>query len=326
MAERQFDFDFTDDSIGTVRILAIPIAGGGGGGTVDSEMSDSSTNAVQNRVIKTYVDSQIISAEEFVYATFTASGSDNPYTITTAFTANNINSYLSEGKRLVLNGTLGGVAVQLPYVGKAGSNYYFGASANGIEYVISISSVLKVGFVNSVAYESDLSDVVSAEITLEAGSNIETYGKITVTDREGVDNTLTAAPVNTSTGKLYTANLPMKSTVTSGNTDPVNSVAVIAYAQPKTAVQTVSGTGAVTQALDPDKMYVFGTPSSLTITLTAAASDGKVHEYHFRFTSGSTATTLDLPATVTMPSGFTVEASKTYEISIIDNYGAYIAW
>ena len=31
--------------------------GGGGGGTVDSAMSDTSTNAVQNRVIKNYVDS-----------------------------------------------------------------------------------------------------------------------------------------------------------------------------------------------------------------------------------------------------------------------------
>lgn len=30
--------------------------GGGGSGTVDSAMSDTSTNAVQNRVIKAYVD------------------------------------------------------------------------------------------------------------------------------------------------------------------------------------------------------------------------------------------------------------------------------
>jgi hypothetical protein len=31
--------------------------GGGGSGAVDSAMSDTSTNAVQNRVIKNYVDS-----------------------------------------------------------------------------------------------------------------------------------------------------------------------------------------------------------------------------------------------------------------------------
>lgn len=33
-------------------------AGGGSGGTVDTEMSDTSTNAVQNKVIKAYVDSK----------------------------------------------------------------------------------------------------------------------------------------------------------------------------------------------------------------------------------------------------------------------------
>ena len=33
-------------------------SGGGGGGTVDTEMSDTSTNAVQNKVIKAYVDSK----------------------------------------------------------------------------------------------------------------------------------------------------------------------------------------------------------------------------------------------------------------------------
>lgn len=33
--------------------------GGGGGGAVDTEMSDSSTNAVQNKVIKKYVDENV---------------------------------------------------------------------------------------------------------------------------------------------------------------------------------------------------------------------------------------------------------------------------
>lgn len=37
-------------------------SGGGGGGDIDTQMSDTSTNAVQNRVIKAYVDGQVSSA------------------------------------------------------------------------------------------------------------------------------------------------------------------------------------------------------------------------------------------------------------------------
>lgn len=37
-------------------------SGGGGGGDIDTQMSDTSTNAVQNKVIKNYVDSQVSQA------------------------------------------------------------------------------------------------------------------------------------------------------------------------------------------------------------------------------------------------------------------------
>lgn len=87
---------------------------------------------------------------------------------------------------------------------------------------------------------------------------------------------------------------------------------------------TVSGT-AVTQAIDPNKFYVFGEVASLTVTLGTEVS-GYVNEYHFRFTSGATATTLSLPQTVTMPSDFAVEANKTYEISIVDGFGTVTSW
>lgn len=88
---------------------------------------------------------------------------------------------------------------------------------------------------------------------------------------------------------------------------------------------TVSGT-TVTQELAVNKFYVFGEVSSLTITLATPTDATIVNEYHFRFTSGSTATILTLPNTVNMPSGFTVAANKVYEISIIDNYGTAQSW
>ena len=89
---------------------------------------------------------------------------------------------------------------------------------------------------------------------------------------------------------------------------------------------TNSSTGAVSLALDPEKLYHFtGAITGLTITFNSATANQNAH-YHFDFDSGSTAPTLTLPQTVTMPSGFTVEASKHYEIDILNNYGAVMAW
>lgn len=88
---------------------------------------------------------------------------------------------------------------------------------------------------------------------------------------------------------------------------------------------TVSGTS-VTQELTANKFYVFGEVTALTITLATPVNQNIVNEYHFRFTSGATATVLTLPQSVTMPSDFAVEASKTYEISIVDGFGTVTAW
>ena len=89
-------------------------------------------------------------------------------------------------------------------------------------------------------------------------------------------------------------------------------------------LNTVSGSTA-TAALDPNEFYVFGEVTSLTITLNAGTA-GEVNEYHFRFTSGSTPTTLDIPVDVVMPDSFSVDANRIYEISIIEDYGVFAAW
>ena len=89
---------------------------------------------------------------------------------------------------------------------------------------------------------------------------------------------------------------------------------------------TVSTAGDVTQALDAETIYHFtGALSSLTLTFNAAAT-GQLAQYHFDFTTGSTAPTLTVPSTVTMPDGFDVKANKRYEIDILNGYGAVMSW
>lgn len=88
--------------------------------------------------------------------------------------------------------------------------------------------------------------------------------------------------------------------------------------------EEVTDTGAVTAALDPNVLYHFtGALTSLTITF-AQAQD--LAHYHFDFLSGSTAPTLTLPSSVVMPDSFSVEANKRYEVDILNNYGAVMAW
>lgn len=63
---------------------------------------------------------------------------------------------------------------------------------------------------------------------------------------------------------------------------------------------TVSGTGAVTQALDSNKFYKFGSLTSLTLTLNAASEGLAI--YGGKFTADSSGCTLSIPSTVTAAS------------------------
>ena len=100
-----------------------------------------------------------------------------------------------------------------------------------------------------------------------------------------------------------------------------------------TAILAAIGTGggtiypteqmtATTAALDPNKVYIWGEVASLDISLNAGEA-GVANVYFLEFYSGSTPTTLTLPASVTEVRG-TIGTNKITNVGIFNNI-AYIA-
>lgn len=83
------------------------------------------------------------------------------------------------------------------------------------------------------------------------------------------------------------------------------------------------GTSDTTFTLTPNVMHIWGTVSSLTLSLPTDTNE-VLDEYMFTFTSGSTPTTLSLPSTVKWVQDIEVEANKTYQVSIINNLAGWL--
>lgn len=83
-----------------------------------------------------------------------------------------------------------------------------------------------------------------------------------------------------------------------------------------------------TVSIEPNVFHIWPQMSSLNISLATPTDSTIVNEYMIEFTSGSTATTISLPATVEWAEScgaLSVEASKTYQISIVNNIGLWTA-
>lgn len=79
------------------------------------------------------------------------------------------------------------------------------------------------------------------------------------------------------------------------------------------------GTSSTTTMLSENIYYIWGEVASLTLTLGTPADASKLSEYMFEFQSGATPTTLSLPSSVKWVETPTIEANKTYQVSIVDN-------
>lgn len=83
------------------------------------------------------------------------------------------------------------------------------------------------------------------------------------------------------------------------------------------------GTSDTTFTLTANTMHIWGTVSSLTLSLPTD-SNSVLDEYMFTFTSGSTATTLSLPSSVKWVQDIEVETNKTYQVSIVNNLAGWL--
>lgn len=79
------------------------------------------------------------------------------------------------------------------------------------------------------------------------------------------------------------------------------------------------GTGDTTYSITPNVFHMWDVVESLNITLATPDDPAILNEYMFQFTSGATATVLSLPSNIVWMSEPTIEASKTYQISIVNN-------
>lgn len=85
-------------------------------------------------------------------------------------------------------------------------------------------------------------------------------------------------------------------------------------------VKVDGGNGDITKEIEPNKFYVFGECTNLTITLTAEIA-GIYNEYSFKFESGATATNLaDIP-NVKWIGDKTIKPNTTYIVAITSGLG-----
>lgn len=134
----------------------------------------------------------------------------------------------------------------------------------------------------------------------KTGGGIARFDDVTVT-------TATAADV--AQGKVFIAS---DGTITTGTASGGDTPEI-----------TIATGGAVSQEMQPETVYHFTSDSLTSLTLTFAEPGA---QYHFDFISPATAVALTLPASVSMESGFTVEANTRYEIDIYEDYGVFAEW
>lgn len=272
----------------TITGNVISASGGGSTITVDSALSSTSENPVQNKVINSALNTKVNASSLATVATTGAYSdlSGKPTIPTKTSDLTNDSGFLTTAVTS-FNGNTGAVTYTAPVT-----------SVNG----------------NTGAVTLTASDVgaLSSSTTFVSSFNSQT-GAVTYTAPVTSVNTKTGA-VSLSASDVGALPSTYTAPVTSVNT---RTGAVTGLAEAWTIENKTSADTSVT--LQTGKFYVFPEMSTLSVTVTATGM------YAFRFTSGSTATTLTVTG-ATMPDSFTVEASKVYEVNVYQGYAVVQSW
>lgn len=130
-----------------------------------------------------------------------------------------------------------------------------------------------------------------------------------------------ATTANNALKEASTANTNLNDFKNSVEGTYVKETALNNYATKEKVKQMTETTASIT----PNILHVWGEVAKLNITL-ADGEDGVVNEYMIQFTSGATATTLELPDNIQWMATPIIQANKTYQLSIVNNLGIIGEW
>lgn len=239
----------------------------------------------------------------------------------------------------------------------------YDSTLSGQRVVDAVEKVEKLAKVATSGSYADLSGKPTIPTTLAGLTDDSTHRTVTDTEKatwnaksnfSGSYNDLTNKPTipaeqvnadwNATSGKAQILNKPTIPTVPTKVSEFENDAK---YITAQTAQQTYQPKGdyalkseltdnvaypmenhtEATLEIAPNVMHVLGEMAALTVTLGAEV-EGVVNEYVFQFSSGATATTLTMPSDLVWANGEALvpEASKTYQVSIVNGYAVYSAF
>lgn len=161
-----------------------------------------------------------------------------------------------------------------------------------------------------ITSRTNINNVVTAVNAL--GGKIDTVNTALTGMKTVMDNMLTVLQaIQTNTSGISTTINTLNTTVASQGTrlDAVE-------ARTNFPLQEETAT---TLALTPNVYHKWGEVASLNLTFTAGSNPDIVDEYVFEFVSGTTATVLTLPESVKWIGDSTIEPSKTYVVTVVNN-------
>lgn len=211
-----------------------------------------------------------------------------------------------------------------------GANIYFEAGIEEFGYVPTTRKInnkplwadvtLTASDVGAMSTSHPANAITSAKITewngkqdaLVSGTNIKTINNQSLLGSGNITPAQLGVPSIANNLTTTTVGSALDATQGKALKDTVDTKA------DKVTIVTVSTTGAVTQALDPNKFYKFtGSPTSLTVTLNSGLG---LCVYAGKFTAGTGFSGFTLPSGVAVADGApTIEAGETYEFNIADN-------